>query len=321
MWRYILNRLLWMIVIFVGVAFVIFTIMYFAPGDPAQMMLGENATAQEIADMRHTLGLDKSYLAQLGDFLYQTFIKLDLGTSWTYTKPVVQELGIRLPRTVTIGLITMILTTVIGIPLGILAATHQGQWQDYGIIGASMVFVSLPVFWVALMLVVLFSLVLNNLLPAYGIDSWKSYILPIVAGTFSGIAGTARQARSAMLETIRADFVTTARAKGQAERTIIYKHMLPNAILPLITSLGGRFAGIVAGQAIVERVFSIPGVGLYLLDGISYRDYPIIRGCTMFFAVFSAIVILIVDLIYAWVDPRIKAQYTKNSTRGKGYRV
>jgi peptide/nickel transport system permease protein len=295
--------------------------MFLAPGDPAQMMLGDNATTEEILEMRHTLGLDKSYLEQLGDFLYQTFIQLDLGTSWTYTKPVAEELAIRLPRTVLIGLASMVLTTIIGIPLGILAATHQGKWQDYGIIGISMIFVSLPAFWVALMLVVVFSLMLNNLLPSYGIDSWKSYILPIVAGTLSGIAGTARQARSAMLETIRADFVTTARAKGQNERTIIYKHMLPNAILPLITSLGGRFAGIVAGQAIIERVFSIPGVGLYLLDGISYRDYPIIRGCTMFFAVFSAIVILLVDLIYAWVDPRIKAQYTRNSTRGKGYKV
>jgi peptide/nickel transport system permease protein len=309
-----------MIVIFVGVAFLIFSIMYFAPGDPAKMILGDNATAEEIADMRHTLGLDKSYLAQLGDFLYQTFIKLDLGTSWTYTKPVATELGLRLPRTVLIGLVTMILTTVIGIPLGISAALHQGKWQDYGVIGVSMIFVSLPAFWVALMLVVVFSQKLK-LLPAYGIDSWTSYILPIVAGTLSGVAGTARQARSAMLETIRADFITTARAKGQSERKIIYRHMLPNAILPLITSLGGRFAGIVAGQAIIERVFSIPGVGLYLLDGVSYRDYPIIRGCTMFFAVFSAIVILLVDLVYAWIDPRIKAQYTRNSTRGKGYKV
>lgn len=320
MWKYIVNRLLWMIFIFIGVAFLIFTILYFAPGDPAQMMLGDNATAAEIAALRETLGLNKSYLEQLLDFLFQTFIKLDLGTSWTYTVPVVQELAVRLPRTIIIGLTTMVLTTIIGIPLGILAATHQGKWQDYGIIGASMVFISLPGFWVALMLVILFALKLN-LLPAYGIDSWKSYILPIVAGTFSGIAGNARQARSAMLETIRADFVTTARAKGQNERTIVFKHMLPNAILPLITSLGGRFAGIVAGQAIVERVFSIPGVGLYLLDGISYRDYPIVRGCTMFFAVFSAVVILLVDLVYAWIDPRIKAQYTKSSTRGKGYKA
>lgn len=317
MWRYIVNRLLWMIVILLGAAFLIFSILYFAPGDPAKLMLGDNATVEEIAALRAKLGLDKSYLEQLGSFLFQTFIQFDLGTSWIYSVSVMQELMIRLPRTLIIGLASMVLTVIIGIPLGILAATHQGKWQDYGVIGISMIFVSLPGVWIALMLVIIFALQLGWL-PAYGLDSWQGYVLPIIAGTIGGIATNARQARSSMLETIRADFITTARAKGQSERTIIYKHMLPNALMPLITSLGGRFAGIVAGASITEKVYSIPGVGLYLLNGISYRDYPIVRGCTMFFAAFAAVVILLVDLIYAWIDPRIKAQYTRSSARGKG---
>lgn len=317
MWRYIVNRLLWMIVILLGAAFLIFSILYFAPGDPAKIMLGDSATMEEVAKLRTQLGLDKSYLEQLGSFLFQTFIQFDMGTSWTYTVPVIQELMTRLPRTVIIGVASMVLTVIIGIPMGIFAATHQGKVGDYGVIGISMIFVSLPGVWIALMLVIIFNVKLHWL-PAYGIDSWKCYILPIIAGTIGGIATNARQARSAILETIRADFITTARAKGQSERTIIYKHMLPNALMPLITSLGGRFAGIVAGASITEKVYSIPGVGLYLLNGISYRDYPIVRGCTMFFAAFSAIVILLVDLIYAWIDPRIKAQYTKSSARGKG---
>lgn len=318
MWKYIFKRCLWMIVILLGAAFLIFTILYLTPGDPAKLLLGENASAAEVAIMREKLGIDKPYFAQLGDFLFNTFIKLDLGTSWTYSVPVAQEMFARLPRTLIIGIFTMIISTIIGIPMGIYAATHQGKWQDYGIIGVSMIFISLPAFWLALMMVILFSLNLGWL-PAYGIGGVSYYILPVLAGAFAGLAGNARQARSAMLETIRADFVTTARAKGQSEGVIIRKHMLPNAMMPLITSLGGRFAGLVAGQAIIERVFSIPGIGLYMLNGISYRDYPVIRGCTLFFAIFSAVVILIVDLIYAWVDPRIKAQYSSGIKRKRGY--
>lgn len=317
MWRYIVNRLLWMIVILLGAAFLIFSILYFAPGDPAKIMLGDNATLEEIAALRAKLGLDKSYLEQLGTFLFQTFIRFDFGDSWTYTIPVMEGLMTRLPVTVIIGVGSMILTVLIGIPMGIFAATHQGKIGDYGVIGISMIFVSLPGVWIALMLVIVFSLQLGWL-PSRGVDDWRGYILPIIAGTIGGIATNARQTRSAILETIRADFITTARAKGQSERTIIYKHMLPNALMPLITSLGGRFAGIVAGASITEKVYSIPGVGLYLLNGISYRDYPIVRGCTMFFAAFSAVVILLVDLIYAWIDPRIKAQYTKSAAHGKG---
>jgi peptide/nickel transport system permease protein len=309
-----------MIVIVLGVAFLIFTILYFTPGDPAKLMLGENATVAEVEAMRVKLGIDKPYLAQLGDFLFKTFIKFDLGESWTYSVPVIEELFRRLPRTLLIGICSMFFTAGIGIPVGIFAATHQGKWQDYGIIGACMVFISLPEFWIALMLVIFFSLQLGWL-PAYGIGGFSNYILPIASGVFAGVAGNARQARSAMLETIRADFITTARAKGQSENIIIRKHMLPNALMPLVTSLGGRFSHIVAGQAIIERVFTIPGVGLYLLNGISFRDYPVIRGCTLFFAIFSAFVILLVDLIYAWIDPRIKAQYSGGATRARGYKV
>ena len=320
MWRYVLNRIFWMVIILLGSAFLIFTILYFTPGDPAKMMLGENATLEMVENLRHKLGLDKPYLAQLGDFLFSTFLKLDLGESWTYSKPVIAELGARLPRTFMLGVVTMLLTTVIGIPLGIYAAIHQGKWQDYGIIGISMVLLSLPGFWVALMLVIVFSLKFS-LLPSYGIGGISNYVLPVVSGLLAGLAGNARQARSAMLETIRADFITTARAKGQKEGVIIRKHMLPNAMMPLITSLGGRFSHIVAGQAIIERVFSFPGIGLYMLNGISFRDYPVIRGCTLFFALFSSVVILFVDLAYAWLDPRIKARYSARATRSRGYSI
>lgn len=309
MWKYVVKRLLWMIVVVVGVAFVIFTILYFTPGDPARMMASATATEAEIQALRHKLGIDTPFLQQFGTFLYDTFIKFDLGTSWKYGVPVMDEFANRLPRTVLMGLATMLLTTVIGLPLGMLAATHQDTWKDYGVIGICMVLISLPGFWVSLECIIIFAIVLDWL-PAYGIGSWQNYVLPVLCGSLGGIAGNARQMRSSVLETCRADFITTARAKGQTESVIKRKHMLPNAMMPIITMLGGGFAHMVAGSTIMERVFSIPGIGLYLLNGISYRDYPIVRSSALFFAVFSSIMMLLTDLVYAWLDPRIKAQYS-----------
>lgn len=315
MWRYILQRLLWVIAIMVCVAFVIFTITFMTPGDPAQLLLGDTATPDQIAAMQEKLGIDKPYLEQLGTYLYDTFIKHDFGKSWKYEVPVFEELFNRLPRTIFIGLSTMLLSMAISIPLGVWAALHQGKWQDYGMIGLCMILISLPGFWIAYMAILVFSVKLGWL-PSYGIGGIQYYILPIAIGTLSSIAGTARQARSSVLEVMRSDLVTTARAKGQKESIIIWKHIFPNAMMPIITMLGGALTMVVAGTAITERVFSIPGVGLYLLNGITYRDYPIIRSCTLFLATFSTIAVLITDLAYAWLDPRIKAQYSgKNMGR------
>lgn len=309
MWRYIVKRIFWMLIVVLGVAFVIFTLLYFTPGDPARIMLGDAATQEEVDILRAKLGIDRPYMVQLLSFLRDSFLRFNFGDSWTYKKPITDEVILRLPRTVGIGLANMILTTIIGVPLGVYAAYHQGKWQDYGVIGLCMVLVSLPGFWVALMCIMLFSLKLGWF-PSHGIGSFKYYILPVVSGIFGGVAGLARQSRSAVLEVIRADFITTARAKGQTERKITMKHLMPNAMMPVITMLGGAFTFIVAGSAITEQLFSIPGIGLYLLDGISYRDYPIVRGCTLLLSVYSSVVLLLVDLVYAWLDPRIKAQYS-----------
>lgn len=315
MWRYILQRLAWVVAILFCVAFVIFTITYLTPGDPAYLLLGDTATPEQIANMQAKLGVDKTYLGQLGTYLYNTFIKFDFGISWKYEVPVFEELFNRLPRTIFIGLSTMLLGTLISIPLGVWAALHQGKWQDYGMIGLCMVLISVPNFWLAYMAVLLFAVKLG-LLPSYGIGGPQYYVLPIAIGTLASIAGLARQSRSSFLEVMRSDLVTTARAKGQKERTIIWKHIFPNAMMPIITTLGGALTQVVAGTAITERVFSIPGVGLYLLNGITMRDYPIIRGCTLFLAAFSTLAVLVTDLAYAWLDPRIKAQYSgKNMGR------
>jgi peptide/nickel transport system permease protein len=307
--KYIFKRLLLLIVTVFCASIVVFTLMYVAPGDPARILLSSDAAEEVIQMKREALGLDKSYLEQLGVYLYSIFLKFDFGDSWVYNVPVMSELAVRLPRTLIVGLCAMVLNVILGIGMGILAATHEGKWQDSVIMVIAMVFISVPDFWVALMLVL--ALCSNlGLLPAFYVPGdWRSYVLPIICSSFGGIAVNARQSRSSMLEVIRADFVTTARAKGQKEGKVVMKHMLPNALMPIITGLGGGLSAIVAGSAVIESVFSIPGVGAYLLTGLNSRDLPVVRGSVIFLATFSGVVMLLVDLAYAFLDPRIKAQY------------
>ena len=309
MGKYILKRLLWMIVIVLGTAFIIFTILYFTPGDPAIVIAGGNASASDIALMRTKMGIDRPYLVQLGDYFYNTFIRFDFGNSWVYDKPVYQEMLVRLPRTILIGVCAMVLNLGLGLYLGIFAATHEGRWQDSLTMAIAMIFISCPDFWVALMMILLFSARLGWL-PSYGIGGPQFYVMPIICSALGGIAVNARQTRASMLGVFREDYITTARAKGQHEKMVVLKHMLPNALMPIITSIGAGFARIVAGSAVIESVFSVPGVGLYMLNAINMRDYPVVRACVLFFAVFTALVMLAVDLIYALIDPRIKAQYS-----------
>ncbi len=299
-----------MIVILWCAGVVIFTLTYLAPGDVASLMLGKEASTETIDQKRAVLGLDQPYLVQLGNYMGRTFLQVDLGESWISGSPVVTELATRLPRTLIVGLSAMVLNVTIGTILGIFAATHEGKWQDSMVMIIAMVFISAPDFFVALMLMLLFSLRLGWL-PAYGIERAGWYVLPIISCALSGIAVNARQARSSMLEVIRADFVTTARAKGQREGVITRKHMLPNAMMPIITGVGGGLALVVAGSPVIETVFSIPGVGAYMLAGVNQHDYPVVRGCVVFFALFTSVVVLFMDLCYAFLDPRIKAQYSK----------
>ena len=226
------------------------------------------------------------------------------------------ELAVRLPRTLLIGLLAMALNLALGLVLGIFAAVHEGRWQDSLTMGIAMIFISCPDFWVALMMILLFSAKLN-ILPAYGIGGPQYYVMPVICSALGGIAVNARQTRASILGVFRDDYITTARAKGVPEKKVIWKHMLPNALMPIITSIGNGFAKIVAGTPVIESVFSIPGVGLYLLTAINGRDYPVVRACVVFFAFFTAVAMLLVDLAYAFVDPRIKSQYSGGKKRAK----
>lgn len=310
MWRYTLKRLIWLVFTIIGVAFLIFTIMYFVPGDPAQIVLGNTATEAELNAYREFLGLNDPYYVQLGRFVYSLFIKFDLGTSYWTGVSVVKELLNRAPRTLILAWLCIFLNTLIGVPLGIACAKHQNKIVDRVVMVLSVVGASMPSFWFALMMIVLFAQKLQ-ILPVYGIGTWKHWVMPVIAGSLAGLANNARQTRSTFLETMREDFVSTARSKGLSDGVVTYKHILPNAILPILGQLGAAFGNSLGGTVVIESVFVFPGVGQYMTNAIANYDYPIIRGGVIILAVFSVLANLVVDLAYAYLDPRIKAEYVR----------
>lgn len=224
--KYIIKRILWLIPVILGVSILIFTIMFFVPGDPAQVILGQSATQQEIAQLHESMGLNDLYIVQLGRFLKETFIDFNLGESYINKVSVRDSLMQRFPQTAIIALVSCLLQVGIGIPLGVTAAVHHNKWQDRLCVVGAMIGISIPSFWLASMLILLFSYHLGWL-PAYGIDSWTSYILPCFCAALAGIATEVRFTRTYMLEQIRSDYVITARAKGMPERIIRYMHACP----------------------------------------------------------------------------------------------
>lgn len=314
--RYIIRRLLVMIPIILCVAILVYTIMFFTPGDPALMILGETATTEELDAMRDYLGLDQPYIVQLGQFLKRLFIDRDLGESWIYRTNITYEIGLRMPRTFAICVYSILVSAIIGIPLGVAAAVHQNGIADKIILVTSSIMMCLPGFCIALLLIVLFSLKLGWL-PSYGIGSFKHYILPCFTIMITSFANIARQMRSSMLEVIRSDYITSARAQGFSRNSINYVHALPNALIPIITIMGTNFAAGLGGTMILETVFSIPGIGQYVQGGIANRDYPVVTGSVVFLAILFCVIMLFIDIAYALVDPRIRAQYEERG-RSKG---
>ena len=316
MLKYVLKRLLMIIPVLLCVAVVIFTIMYFTPGDPVFLILGDNYTPEQYAEVSAQLGLDKSYLEQLLTFLKQIFLEFNFGTSYIMKTDIRTELFARLPRTALIASVCCLLQIVIAIPLGITAATHQNGLVDRFCILLAMVGISLPGFWVGMILILVFAVYIP-ILPASGIDHWYCYILPCVANALMGIGSLTRMTRSQMLEVIRSDYVVTARAKGVPERTILYSHALPNALIPIVTFVGTHFGRALGGTVVIETLFAIPGIGYYITQAVRSYDYPIIRGGVTLLALLFCIVVLIVDIIYAFIDPRIKAQYEGGGKKKK----
>ncbi len=305
-----------MIPIILGVTILVFTMMLFCPGDPAAIVLGASATEAELEAKRIDMGLNDPYLERLGTYISDVFFHFDMGTSWITGINIGSSIAERMPRTLILAFVTLFIGYGLGIPLGIMAATHQNKWQDSLSMVLALLGVAIPSFWLALMLILLFSVNLGWL-PAMGFGGLEYYILPAVANCAGALANCARQTRSSMLDVIRADYITTARSKGVPEKTVIFKHALKNALIPIITQLGNTFARLLGGAMIIETIFSIPGMGLYIINAVNNRDYPVVQGGTIVLAIAFSLTMLIIDLLYAAVDPRIKARYTAGSKKRK----
>lgn len=314
--KYILKRIILMIPVIIGVVILVFTLMQLSPGDPARVILGTTATDAEIQQLRNTMGLNDPYIVQLGRYIYHAFINLDFGTSYITNVSITSELVQRLPKTLIFAVSGMVLSLVIGIPLGVTAAVHQNSPADYGSMTLALVGTSLPGFWFSLILIMFFSGKLGWL-PAYGIGGIKYWILPIASTAFAGITTMARQMRSGMLEVIHSDYITMAKAKGVKRRSVIYKHALPNALIPVITVASMSFGTALGGTLIAETIFSIPGVGVYIVNAVNNRDYPVVQGGVIVLAIAFSIIMLTCDLLIAAVDPRVKAQITGGKKRSK----
>lgn len=312
--RYVFKRILMFVPVMIAVAIVIFTILYFVPGDPVSQIAGDKATELQKEELREALGFKDPYVVQLGRYLKSVFLEFDFGSSYITNVNITDELMVRLPRTLKLGLLTWLFTIVAGIPLGVVAGVNQNRLGDRISMLIALFGVSMPQFWVGLMLVLLFSLHLG-VLPSSGMGGIKYLILPVIAGSLGDLAQNARQTRSAMLEVIRSDYVITAKAKGLSQRKVIWKHALPNALIPVIATCGDCLAHCFAGSVVIETVFAYPGIGLYMVKAVGARDYPIVEGCVLMLAISCAAVMLLVDLVYGFIDPKIKARYVVKKGR------
>ena len=310
MLRYTGKRLLQMVFVLLGVSFIIFCLMEITPGDPARQILGPDASEEAVLAMREELRLDDPFAVRYISYIAGV-LHGDFGTSYTTKEPVIHELFARYPTTVLFAVLTVLIASLIGIPLGIISATKQYSWVDSLSTSFAMLGVSIPTFWLGLMLMLLFSVKLEWL-PATGFYGPIYWILPAITVGLPASAGIIRMTRSSMLEVVRLDYIRTARAKGQTERKIIYGHALENAMIPVITVVGITFGQSLGGQIVTEQVFAVPGLGKLMVEAINARNYPVVEGGVLLIAFAYCVINLLVDIIYAYLDPRIKSQYSSS---------
>ena len=313
MLRYIVKRVILLIPIIIGITIVIQLLIEVTPGDPAKLMLGIEATPERVEEVRDQMGLNDPLPVRYVRYM-RGVLQGDFGRSFTTGRIVVDEMAQRFPYTLMLVSISLCLSILIGIPLGVFAATNQNTWKDNASMFAALFCVSMPSFWFALMLIQEFA-VRRRWLPLAGIREWTGWIMPAVALALGLTAVIARQTRSNLLEVIRQDFITTARAKGLGEGKVIYRHALKNALIPVIMVCGGMFGSLLGGVLISEVIFSIPGLGQYTIQALNNRDYPVIQSSVLILSTLFAVVILLVDIVFALVDPRIRSQYVRRRER------
>ncbi len=307
MHKYVLKRVLLLIPVLLGVSLLVFAIMSLTPGDPAQLILGENAPKAAVLKLREEMGLNDPFFMQYFRFV-KNAIMGDFGRSYTTGREVFGEIFARFPNTLILAIIGIIISVCIGIPIGIISATRQYSFLDSFSMVIALLGVSMPVFWLGLMLILTFSVKLGWL-PSGGYNGLSSIILPAITLGVGSAAIITRMTRSSMLEVIRQDYIRTARAKGVTEKVVINKHALKNALIPIITVVGLQFGHLLGGAVLTESVYSWPGVGRLMVDAIRQKDTPTVLAAVVFLAAAFSVVNLLVDILYAYVDPRIKSQY------------
>ena len=314
MHRYVIKRILWLIPIVVLTSFLLFAVMELASGN-AVIMAYPEATEEQLQELLHQYGYDRSVFYRYFDWLLGA-LHGDFGTSMLYKKPVAELYFQRLPATIKLAFAAIVVSHLISLPLGIFSAKHAGSIADNGSMVLSIVGLSMPNFWLGLLLIIAFSLNLK-LFPSSGDNGFLSVILPAITIGTGHTALLTRTTRSSMIDVIRQDYLRTARAKGVPENKVINKHALKNALMPIINVSGGQLGGVLGGAVLTETIFAWPGVGRLTIDALNQRDTELLTGSIILTTIFGSILALLVDLAYAFVDPRVKAQYISGAQRRK----
>jgi peptide/nickel transport system permease protein len=306
MLRFVLRRLALTVPVLFGVATLVFALIHLVPGDPAVAMLGESASPADLVDLRSRLGLDQPLLVPYRHFLAGLMVG-DLGTSFRYTTPVAREIGLRLGPTVQLALVSMAVAVAIAIPLGIVGALYRGKAIDQVAMTISLAGIAMPNFWLGPLRAIVFS-VLLGWLPVSGTGTWQHLVLPALTLGGALSAMTARMTRSSLIDELGELYVLAARARGLSRMRAVIWHALRNSLIPVVTIVGLQLGAVLTGTIITETIFSWPGVGRLLIQAINFRDYPLVQGCILLISVTYVAMNLIVDLLYAWLDPRIRYQ-------------
>lgn len=308
MWRYVVKRVLMMIPVLIGISIFVFLLMHLTPGDPALLMLGEHAPAEQLESLRKELGLDQPLFIQYFNWARRA-VRLDFGRSLISKRLVTTEISERLGASAELALVAVMISMLVGIPMGIISAIKPNSILD----NVGMVFalagIAMPAFWQGLMLIIIFSVHLAWLPSSGRMGGWEYYVLPSITLSTISMASIARMTRSAMLEVIQQDYIRTAQAKGLSKRVVILKHALRNALIPVVTIIGLQFGGLMAGAVLTETIFAWPGIGRLVVERIQAKDFPTVQGTIMTFAFVYALINLLVDLLYAFLNPRLREKY------------
>lgn len=309
--RFIVERLFQSAFVIVGVATLVFTILYLSPFDPARNLLGIEATPEQVANFNKIHGLDQPYLVQLWHSLSGLFT-FDLGNSFEGKENITQSIMNKFPVTLEIALFSLLMAVAIAIPVGIISAVRPNSFADYAFMFIALIGLSIPSFWQGLIFILTFSLKLQWFPATYNPNNWLSIVMPVVVLGTSITASIARMTRSSMLEVIHEDYIITAKAKGLSERKVITKHAIRNAMIPIVTVIGLLFGGMLGGASVTEKVFNISGIGSYIVDKQFIPDIPAILGGVVYIAITISIVNMVIDVLYAFFDPRIRSKMKKS---------